>query len=70
MMGRGLRSRLHPHLNHAANHLTVGTDVVGATPGSVTVVTPQEAAGLCGSGQKNLKVHLVQNPLIQLDLCV
>lgn len=42
----------------------------GATAGLVTVVTPQEAAGLCGSGQKNLKVHLLQNPLIQLDLRV
>lgn len=40
----------------------------GVKSGPVTVVTPQEAAGLCGSGQKNLKVHLLQNPLIQLDL--
>lgn len=38
--------------------------------GTVTMVAPQEAAGVCGSGQQNLKVHLLQDPLIQLDLCV
>lgn len=67
--------RLHLHVNNAVNHLTgvsshVWTDVGGVTLGTVTMVTPQEAAGVCGSGEQNLKLHLLQNPLIQLDLCV
>lgn len=37
---------------------------------TLTVVAPQEAAGVCGPGEQNLKLHLLQNPLIQLDLCV
>lgn len=37
---------------------------------TVTVVGPQEAAALSVSGQLNLVVHLLQNSLVQLDLCV
>lgn len=46
------------------------TYVGGATLETVTMVTPQEAAGVRGSGQQNLKFHLLQDPLVQLDLSV
>ena len=35
-----------------------------------TLLCPQESAGLCVSGHVDLVVHLLQNPLIQLDLRV
>lgn len=38
--------------------------------GHVTLFRSKYVAGFCVSGQLNLVVHLLQNPLVQLDLGV